>query len=233
MLTSWQRGPRGHLWQPDNYSFFRSSGSSASIKGQRMGCVRRWRREGPNQDVSMVTKTAGVKIKGPVTVVMCWGPLCLCTLFTFSAPAPFHSLAFCLSPSVSSFPIRWPHRLSVFLLPHLRPSLSHGPIRCLALSPRLSLTLFTMCHSFSALHLYKGFNFLSHASCFALWIIMISQSVHHFGRHWNILSYRRQNIVQTWSPKDEVSRCVIKHHHQVKFNYDISIYGANEQIWSC
>lgn len=56
------------------------------------------RRGDRNREVSMVTRTAGVKRKGLVAVVLCW-----CTLLTFSAP-----LSFPRSLSFSSFS----HRLT-------------------------------------------------------------------------------------------------------------------------
>lgn len=95
----------------------------------------------------MATRTAGVKIKGLVTVVMCWGPMYLCTLFTFFAPAPFIPSLFVFLPLPRRFPstdlIVWVSFFSLIFI-----SLSR-PYRCLALSPwllqtHLLLTLFAI-----------------------------------------------------------------------------------------
>lgn len=70
-------------------------------------------------EVSTVTGTAEVKIKGPVAVVLCSGALYLCVIFTF--PARLHSPAFCLlSPyPLTSSPKCFPSSSS------LLPSLLH------------------------------------------------------------------------------------------------------------
>lgn len=77
---------------------------------------------------------AGVKIKGLVTVVMCQGPLYLCTLFTFFAPVPFVPSLFVFRSFPSTDLIVW----SVFLLRcRLRPSLT---TLCMSCSFSVALT---------------------------------------------------------------------------------------------
>lgn len=94
------------------------------MKGQRMG-AEGWG-GGPNWEVSLATRTAGVKIKGLVTVVMCSGPLYLCTLFTFFAPAPFILSLFVFLPfSFFSHPLT---SSSKCFSSSSSSSLSHDPI---------------------------------------------------------------------------------------------------------